>query len=216
MLKNLYNQKNCCIFATELINSINLTNFIKAMAYRNQNRRRYDNRRGAGNYHRPNYRRGDAPTGENEQKKEIRYPGLPSYVQNIEPHIVRMIRVLHANADIRRYTALGIVNRLIANGTITEEGNYVRFRWDKFTVSSKGINNDYRYTDIVFLESFVGAFGILTSVASKSLDNFCKIEFDQMSGQKIDAKNVDTVSNEIIQRQVDADENIAQFEENQQ
>ena len=44
MLKNLYNQKNCCIFATELINSINLTNFIKAMAYRNQNRRNYDNK----------------------------------------------------------------------------------------------------------------------------------------------------------------------------
>lgn len=213
MLKNLYNRKNCCIFATELINSINQTNFIKAMAYRNQNRRHYDNRRGAGNYHRPNYRRDAAPAGENEQKKEIRYPGLPPYVQNIEPHIVRMIRVLHANADIRRYTALGIVKRLIDNGTITEEGNYVRFRWDKFTVSSKGINNDYRYTDIVFLESFVGAFGILTSVASKSLDNFCKIEFDQMSGQKIDAKNVDSVSNEIIQRQVDADENIAQFEE---
>ena len=37
-----------------------------------------------------------------------------------------------------------------------------------------------------------------------------------MSGQKIDAKNVDTVSNEIIKRQVDADENIAQFEENQE
>lgn len=216
MLKNLYNQKICCIFATELINSINLTNFIKAMAYRNQNRRHYDNRRGASNYRRPNYRRDAAPAGELEQKKEVRYPGLPPYVQNIEPHIVRMIRVLHANADIRRYTALGIVNRLIANGTITEDGNYVRFRWDKFTVSSKGINNDYRYTDIVFLESFVGAFGILTSVASKSLDNFCKIEFDQMSGQKIDAKNVDTVSNEIIKRQVDADENIAQFEETQE
>lgn len=213
MLKNLYNRKNCCIFATELINFINLTNFIKAMAYRNQNRRHYDNRRGAGNYHRPNYRRDAAPVDENEQKKEIRYPGLPPYVQNIEPHIVRMIRVLHANADIRRYTALGIVNRLIANGTITEDGNYVRFRWDKFTVSSKGINNDYRYTDIVFLESFVGAFSILTSVASKSLDNFCKIEFDKLSGEKIDAKNVDSVSNEIIKRQVDADENIAQFEE---
>lgn len=215
MLKNLYNQKNCCIFATELINSINLTNFIKAMAYRNQNRHHYNGRRGAGNYYRPNYRRDVASAGENEQKKEIRYPGLPPYVQSIEPHIVRMIRVLHANADIRRYTALGIVNRLIANGTITEDGNYVRFRWDKFTVSSKGINNDYRYTDIVFLESFVGAFGILTNVASKSLDNFCKIEFDKLSGEKIDAKNVDSVSNEIIKRQVDSDENIAQFEENQ-
>lgn len=216
MPKNLYNQKNCCIFATELINSINLTNFIKAMAYYNRNRRYRDNRRGAGNYHRPNYRKDAGSTSENEQKKELRYPGLPPYVQDIEPHIVRMIRVLHANADIRRYTALGIVNRLIAKGVITEDGNYVRFRWDKFTVSSKGINNDYRYTDIVFLESFVGAFGILTTVASKSLDNFCKIEFDQMSGQKIDAENVDKVSNEIIKRQVDSDENIAQFEENKE
>ena len=215
MLKNLYIQNFYCIFALELINSNNLTNFIKAMAYGNQNRRHYDNRRGATNYRRPNFKRNDAPENGDENKSVVRYPGLPRYVQNIEPHIVRMIRVLHANADIRRYTALGIVNRLIANGTITEEGNYVRFRWDKFTVSSKGINNDYRYTDIVFLESFVGAFGILTSVASKSLDNFCKIEFDKLSGEKIDAKNVDSVSNEIIKRQVDSDENIAQFEENQ-
>ena len=81
------------------------------MAYHNQNRRNYRNWRGAGNYRRPNYRKDAAPAGENEQKKELRYPGLPPYVQDIEPHIVRMIRVLHANADIRRYTALGIVNR---------------------------------------------------------------------------------------------------------
>lgn len=212
MLKNLHIQKNCCIFAHILIYSINLTNFIKAMAYDNQNRRCYDNRRGAANYRRPNFKKSDAPAGEGEEQHVVRYPGLPAYVQKIEPHIVRMIRVLHANADIRRYTALGIVQRLIANGTITEEGNYVRFRWDKYTVSSKGINTDYRYTQPIFLEAFVGSFNILTSVASKSLDNFCKIEFDKVAGQVVDEKSVNETSNAIISRQIDADENIANFD----
>lgn len=216
MLKNLYIQNFYCIFALELINSNNLTNFIKAMAYGNQNRRHYDNRRGAANYRRPNFKRNDAPENGDENKPVVRYPGLPRYVQNIEPHIVRMIRVLHANADIRRYTALGIVKRLIAAGKITEEGNYVRFRWDKYTVSSKGINTDYRYTEKVFLESFVGSFGILTSVASKSLDNFCKIEFDNLADKVLDDKEIDKTSEEIINHQVDADENIAQFEEEKQ
>lgn len=181
------------------------------MAYGDGNRRHFNNRRGSNNYRKPNYRRNDNPVNGEEAKKEIRYPGLPRYVQNIEPHIVRMIRVLHANADIRRYTALGIVNRLIKNGIITEEGNYIRFRWDKYTVCSKGINTDYRYTEQVFLESFAGSFNILNTVSSKALDNFCKIEFDKNSGKVLDEDAVNGPSEDIIAHQLESDENIANF-----
>lgn len=206
-------QKKYCIFANELINSINQTNFIKAMAYLNQNRRHFTHRRGTTNYRRPNYRNEENQVKVLGEKPVVRYPGLPHFVQNLDPHIVRMIRILHANADIRRYTALGIVSRLISKSTITEEGNYIRFRWDKYTVCSKGINTDYRYTEKLFLEAFVGAFSILATVASKALDNFCKCEFDKVTGEIVNGDEVDKASEHIIQHQLDSDENIAKFEE---
>lgn len=184
------------------------------MSYRNRFGGYNNNRRSTTGYRKPNYRRNEVPLAEgDEQKKTLRYPGLPPFAQNVEPHIVRMIRILHANADIRRYTALAIVKQLIENKVITEEGNYIRFRWDKYTVCSKGINNDYRYTDSVFLKAFVSSFTILSAVASKSLANYIKVEFPNSETDIITDKDVDTISKEIINHQLEADENIANFED---
>jgi predicted transcriptional regulator len=186
------------------------------MAY-NQNRRFNGSRQRNGYNNRP-YRRQTSQKSEEgtQEKVQVRYPGLPKFVQELEPHLVRLIRIVHTNADIRRYTALGIVKRLIDKGVITEEGNYIRFRWDKYTVCSKGINTDYRYTEADFLESYVGAFTILANVAGKALDNFCQIEFDKSAKDAID-ENCNDEKNEIIaeliEHQLNSDENIAQFEE---
>lgn len=187
------------------------------MAYNNQNRRFNDNRRRGGYNNRP-YRKASFKEEEEnrEEQAQVRYPGLPRFVQNLEPHLVRLIRIVHTNADIRRYTALGIVKRLINKGVITEEGNYIRFRWDKYTVCSKGINTDYRYTEPDFLESYVGAFAILANVAGKALDNFCKHEFSKSAKDSISEEcndEANEVVSEIIEHQLDSDDNIGQFEE---
>jgi len=158
-----------------------------------------------------NYRRTNYVHAKIEELKEVRYPGLPARVQSMEAHLVRMIRIVHANADIRRYTALGIVKRLINQKIITEGGNYVEFLWDKFTVCSKGINHDYRYTEIFFLESFVSSFNIIASVASKALDTFCEMEFAKSAGEAIphekDGK-MDKITTEILNAQLDSDNNL--------
>ena len=186
--------------------------------YNQSGRPRFNGHRNYRDNYRRNYRKNDSPANGEEGKKEVRYPGLPPYVQNVDAHIVRMIRILQSNADIRRYTSLGIIKRLISKKVLTEGGNYITFRWDKFTVCNKGINTDYRYTDEVFLRSFVAAFGILDDIASKALENFCKIEFDKSSVDAIptpkDGK-VDPIDTELINNQTEADENLGVFAQEQ-
>lgn len=177
----------------------------------------YNNR--GRNYGR-NYGRRPFVPATKDKEETVKYPGLPPFVQNLDAHLVRLVRIVQGNDDIRRYISLGIINRLIKSKAITEGGNYIRFRWDKFTVCSKGINTDYRYSDPIFLQSFVGSFTILTNVASKALENFVKIEFDKSAKEVIDRSNVDedgadSVDKELIEKQLDADENLGVFEEQQ-
>lgn len=213
----MYIQKIYCIFANINSNNIvfNLIHF-KAMAYyRSQ---RPTNGRGRANYgaRRNDYRANVQAPVQTSEKPALRYPGLPMFVQNLDAHLVRLIRIVHANGDIRRYTALGIIKAFKADGTITGESNYVRFRWDKFTICSEGINNDYRYTDTRFLTAFVAAFSILSGVAEKALNNFCKIESDNLASAQIEQTKVDELTKSIVEHQLDLDENIGNFDENEQ
>ncbi len=172
----------------------------------------YNNR--GRNYGR-NYGRRPFVPATKDKEETVKYPGLPPFVQNLDAHLVRLVRIVQGNDDIRRYISLGIINRLIKSKAITEGGNYIRFRWDKFTVCSKGINTDYRYNDPIFLQSFVGSFTILTNVASKALENFVKIEFDQPAEKVIDGSDPDGVDKELIEKQLNTDENLGVFEEQQ-
>ena len=189
------------------------------MSYRNGKRPRIGRGFGGDYVVRNNDHIGNFKNEETKEEVQLRYPGLPMFVQNLEPHLVRMIRIVQANADIRRYTSLGIEKRLIDKGIITEGGNYIDFRWDKFTVKSKGINTDYRYTELVFLESFVASFSILANVAGKALENYCKIEFED------NAKNVipqekngedDEITRQIAARQLENDEGMIKNDDNKE
>lgn len=177
------------------------------MAYGNQNHRRFNNRRNSANYRRPNYRRNDANAPENVEKEPLRYPGLPSFVQKMDAHNVHLIRIIRTNADIRRYTALGIIKRLIDKDVIEKDSkNFVRFRWDKFTVCTDGMNTDYSYTRDEFLEAFAAAFTIIGKIAQKALEDFCLVERNEHSADAIDETKAEKYTDEITENQLAANE----------
>ena len=55
----------------------------------------------------------------------------------------------------------------------------------------------------------------MTNVASKALENFVKIEFDQPAEKVIDVSDPDGVDKELIEKQLNTDENLGVFEEQQ-
>ena len=77
-------------------------------------------------------------------------PQAPEEVQNV-------IKIIKYNANIRRHTALNILNTFVEDGFIPDtKGAFVDFQWDKYTVKQNGVTKEYQY-DKTFVEALVKA-----------------------------------------------------------
>lgn len=106
-------------------------------------------------------------------------------IKNIPNHITELALIVKNNAQIRRYTAIAIINYLCQKGEINKisaeeqakgKGNYVNFLWDKFTVKSNGLSRDYRYTERFFITALIGSFTSFAANSKEVIINFLKEE----------------------------------------
>lgn len=106
-------------------------------------------------------------------------------IKNIPNHITELALIVKNNAQIRRYTAIAIINYLYQKGEISKisaeeqakgKGNYVNFLWDKFTVKSNGLSRDYRYTEKFFITALIGSFTSFAANSKEVIINFLKEE----------------------------------------
>lgn len=106
-------------------------------------------------------------------------------IKNIPNHITELALIVKNNAQIRRYTAITIINYLCQKGEISKisaeeqakgKGNYVNFLWDKFTVKSNGLSRDYRYTEKFFITALIGSFTSFAANSKEVIINFLKEE----------------------------------------
>ena len=106
-------------------------------------------------------------------------------IKNITNHITELALIVKNNAQIRRYTAIAIINYLCQKGEISKisaeeqakgKGNYVNFLWDKFTVKSNGLSRDYRYTEKFFITALIGSFTSFAANSKEVIINFLKEE----------------------------------------
>lgn len=106
-------------------------------------------------------------------------------IKNIPNHITELALIVKNNAQIRRYTAIAIINYLCQKGEINKisaeeqskgKGNYVNFLWDKFTVKSNGLSRDYRYTEKFFITALIGSFTSFAANSKEVIINFLKEE----------------------------------------
>ena len=105
---------------------------------------------------------------------------LPPAAGLYPDHMVELVLIVKNNAQIRRFTALGILNHLLQKGEIKNDKRYVAFKWNKFTVRV-GINNDiiskdYYYTEDFFLNALAASFASFAALSQKVIDNFIYIE----------------------------------------
>ena len=102
-------------------------------------------------------------------------------IKNIPNHITELALIVKNNAQIRRYTAIAIINYLCQKGEISKisaeeqakgKGNYVNFLWDKFTVKSNGLSRDYRYTEKFFTSFAANSKEVIINFLKEENANF--------------------------------------------
>lgn len=111
----------------------------------------------------------------NKTKKN--YLPTREYVRpEIPEHLRNLVLLMKNNAEIRRFTALGIIDALKEAGELKGEKHYVDFKFNHFVVSDDGLRRDYRYSEIFFLNALVNSFSRFAASAQVVITAFVETE----------------------------------------
>lgn len=108
-------------------------------------------------------------------------------------HMVKIALIVKLNAEIRRFTALGILNYLLQKGEIKGAKRYVSFKWNKFTVKADNLVKEYSYTEMFFLNSLAASFASFSASAQRVIDDFTKKEFDANIGEVLSNDEINDI-----------------------
>lgn len=93
---------------------------------------------------------------------------------DVPDHVLEVAYIPKDNAAIRRYCSLNILNHLSQIGVIRKDGkgNYIKFLWNKFRVSSDGIIKEYSYKEKFFLVALISSFNQFANAAQQTISDF--------------------------------------------
>ena len=153
----------------------------------------------------------DADVNAGAQGKQQKKNGIPPVANRYPEHVVQIALLIKNNAEIRRFTALGILNYLLQKGEINGNSRYVSFKWNKFAVKANGLMREYSYNEPFFLNALVASFASFSASAQRTIDHFCKQEMSVGISKAVDSEEVDNIValNEEYQSNGDEGENIA-------
>ena len=127
-------------------------------------------------------------------KDKKKKDGLPPVASNFPEHVVQIALLIKNNAEIRRFTALGILNYLLQKGEIRGDKRYVSFKWNKFAVKANGLMREYSYNEPFFLNALVAAFSSFSASAQRTIDAFCKKEMSVGIAKAVDQEEVENIA----------------------
>lgn len=142
-----------------------------------------------------------APQAERFTRKPFKKPynreknadGLPAVVDNFPKHVVGIALLIKNNAEIRRFTALGVLNYLLQKGEIAGDHRYVTFKWNKFAVKANNLMREYSYNEPFFLNALVAAFSSFSASAQRIIDEFCRQEMSVGINKAVDQDEVNDI-----------------------
>ena len=109
-------------------------------------------------------------------------------------HFVNVALIIKNNAEIRRFTAIGILNYLLQKGIIKGDKRYISFKWNKFTVKCNGLVKEYSYTEPFFLNALVASFSSFSASAQRTINEFCNKEFNNDIDKTVDVNEVNNIA----------------------
>ena len=150
----------------------------------------------------------DADVNTNTQGKPQKKNGIPPVANRYPEHVVQIALLIKNNAEIRRFTALGILNYLLQKGEINGNSRYVSFKWNKFAVKANGLMREYSYNEPFFLNALVAAFSSFSASAQRTIDHFCKQEMSIGIAKAVDQDAVNDIV-ELNEQYQDSKENVS-------
>lgn len=130
----------------------------------------------------------------NGNRKPAKVKGqLPPVTQSYPEHIVNLAAIVKNNAEIRRFTALGILNYLMQKGVINGVKRYVVFKWNKFGVYCDGLMREYLYTEPFFINALIASFTSFSANAQKTINDFCKKEMSVTIDKAANQQDIDDI-----------------------
>lgn len=133
-----------------------------------------------------------------------------AWKKKIAEHERNLVYLLKNNTEIRRFTALGIINYLTKEGQINGTSKYVKFLWNKFQVCVDGINREYRYTEIFFLNALIASFESFSKSAQKTIATYIDEELNKAQADKVaneeDIKDIVSTNDETSDELTDVED----------
>ncbi len=136
----------------------------------------------------------DAQTQKPVKDKKAKVKGIAPAAANYPEHVVAIALLIKNNAEIRRFTALGILNYLLQKGEIKGDNRYVSFKWNKFAVKCNGLMREYSYTEPFFINALVASFNSFSASAQRTIDAFCHKEMSVSINKAVDKEEVEAIT----------------------
>lgn len=102
--------------------------------------------------------------------------GLPKFTERIPDETLAIALLVKNNAEVKRFTALNILNWLMQKGEISGNHRYVVFKFDKFAVRCNGLTREYTYKEPFFINALIAAFTCLAHSAEQVIGRFLQSE----------------------------------------
>ena len=115
--------------------------------------------------------------------------GLPKFTERIPDETLAIALLVKNNAEVKRFTALNILNWLMQKGEISGNHRYVVFKFDKFAVRCNGLTREYTYKEAFFINALIAAFTCLAHSAEKVIARFIQAEGLMLDESAKDERN---------------------------
>ena len=135
-----------------------------------------------------------SPAQPQQKDKKDKKKELPPITGRYPDHVVQIALLIKNNAEIRRFTALGILNYLLQKGEIKGTARFVSFKWNKFAVKCSGLVREYSYSEPFFLNALVAAFASFSASAQRTIDAFCRKEMSVSISKAVNQEEVDNIA----------------------
>ena len=92
----------------------------------------------------------------------------------VAEEIQNVVKIIKYNANIKRHTALNILNVFVEDGFIPDaKGAFVDFQWEHYSVKHNGVTKEYQY-DKTFVEALVKAHEDVAKDSASVINAFVK------------------------------------------
>lgn len=119
---------------------------------------------------------------------------MDAIIERFGEYNVKIATLMKYNAEIRRFTALGILNWLTQKNIIKAKSKYVTFKWNKFVVRVDGLNKEFSYKEDFFINALVASFASLANYATFVIKDFIKYEIEADASEVLNSEDIDELT----------------------